>query len=274
MAMPFRSPFLCFALVMVGVIHCMASQKIKPLVRSGKRMHEVNIDAYGPVIDAHDPFEGREVQAATESSSSLAETNATLDQNCGGSMSIDPRYCIGSEGRTCTHDQLQVNEFVPLRIRVRNKANYDNFDGDSVYVPAKLQAGKRIQIVFACEDQQCNSAHEDVFQYVGIESEHEGSTFTPGAAPGFTGINKCSGLDNPNLACGYITLGSDIPIAGQGSEVVAFLHMRAVKKVPGTVRAHVSTDRDILTTYGGVCGREVTAGGSGTCQVKFAETQG
>ena len=76
-------------------------------------------------------------------------------ENCGGSLSLDPRYCVGTvdnDGvtRYCDSTAILEGDIVPLRIRVTNNANYENLDADSIYVPAQLVGGKTMQIVFAC----------------------------------------------------------------------------------------------------------------------------
>ena len=59
----------------------------------------------------------------------------------------------------CNAGGINAGEIVPLRVRVKNNANYEDwFSGDEVYVPGKLVAGKQIQIVFVCTEGSCSKA--------------------------------------------------------------------------------------------------------------------
>ena len=67
--------------------------------------------------------------------------------NCGGSFSVEPKYCIGFDAAInqlrvyCSHVALEVGDIVPLRIRVKNEANFDDWDGDTHYVPGRIKEG-------------------------------------------------------------------------------------------------------------------------------------
>jgi len=275
MAISARFPYFSFVLVTIGVIHSTASSTnsnvhADALVRNAKM--KVNIDAQGPV----------EVNAIVASESSFEEEDigTSTGENCGGSMSVDPRYCVSSvvvsRGEksaysTCSNMKLKEGNMVPLRIRVNNKANFENLNGDTVYIPSKIPAGKRFQIVFACSNTTCKEASGDALEFVSFESDSaQDSSFTAGPAPGFTGINKCSGLSNANTACGYITIGHDIHIEGDGRADLGIVMMKAVKKVSGNFVAYVASDAGALMTIGGICRpNELGAAGSGTCSAAF-----
>ena len=124
---------------------------------------------------------------------------------------------------------------MPLRVRAKNLANYQDAFFENVYVPGQLQAGKRFQIVFACVGNSgCADHLEGVLTYpdpsqaaMGTfvpEPAFNGSNFTMGPAPGFSGVDYCADslADNalqfpPNVAypasqtaCGFITIGSNV----------------------------------------------------------------
>ena len=139
----------------------------------------------------------------------LSETGG----NCGGSMSVDPRYCVGrdaSGSRYCSASAIKVGDIVPLRVRVRNLANYETFDGEPAYVPGELLAGKTLQITFACLDgYKCEQPSSQVFEFdrFSPEAALEGTlSFDMGPAPGFQGVNHCDKADDQDLACGHITI--------------------------------------------------------------------
>ena len=75
---------------------------------------------------------------------------AVFAENCGGSVNMDPRYCLYQS--LCDPSNIRAGDTVPLRIRMTNKANYESEAGETVYVPGTFKAGSYIQIVFACED--------------------------------------------------------------------------------------------------------------------------
>ena len=72
-----------------------------------------------------------------------------------------------------------------LEVRITNDAQYQNTgnplvnpdypDGTNIYIPVKLVAGKRMQVVFACKDGGCSDAYDDLFEYTGL--------FEPGTDP-------------------------------------------------------------------------------------------
>ena len=63
---------------------------------------------------------------------------AAQAENCGGSLSVDPRYCVKANPATgqfyCQSSGVNEGDIVPLRVRVRNRASYDIF-GEEVWVP-------------------------------------------------------------------------------------------------------------------------------------------
>ena len=169
----------------------------------------------------------------------LALVASAVAENCGGSLSVDPRYCTGSLNGVpyCDASAIAEGDTVPLRIRLANNANYENFDGDQTYVPGVLKAGKRLQIVFACLDgTTCTTAAGDILEYTGsfVPQDATGAFFTMGPAPTFEGIDICGTLGNAATACGYVTLAQDIPMGGDETITVGQIYMKAVKYYAGS----------------------------------------
>ena len=108
--------------------------------------------------------------------------------NCQGSASSEPLYCqasIPDSGgqRYCDSQAILVGDTAPLEVTVRNDAFYTNSPventnyppGTNIYLRGKLQAGKRMEVVFACKDTACTDAYDDMFEYTGV--------FEPGGDP-------------------------------------------------------------------------------------------
>ena len=201
-------------------------------------------------------------------------------ENCGGALSIDPRYCIGSPDGVnpyCNAQSLQDGDTVPLRIRMTNNANYENLDADTVYVPGELQARKQIQIVFACLGGTSCATASDVLTFSGttvwdddIGGAGADASFAMGPCSDFDGVDLCTALDNKNVACGCITLPST-PVAMLGDEeiTVGQIMMTASSCIEKPFTVHISADEGMLITTGAICQPdELTASGTGTAQAE------
>ena len=89
--------------------------------------------------------------------------------NCLGSASSSPIYCTCGQ---CDSQAISVGETVSLEVKIRNEANYRNTPientyytpGSTIYLPAKLVAGKQIEVVFACKNIACSDAYDDIFE--------------------------------------------------------------------------------------------------------------
>ena len=146
----------------------------------------------------------------------LLAVAAVSAENCGGSLSVDPRYCVtrnpdnvvdGTPQLYCSNTNLLVGDTVPLRIRVENNANFEDRFGDRVEVPAQLVRDKNIQIVFACTDgATCSQASHEALVYDNRYDPSVASTFSYSAASNFKGIDLCGENGFPAGACGHITL--------------------------------------------------------------------
>ena len=105
----------------------------------------------------------------------------TVAENCGGSAALEARVCAGNASHQglsfppgqaiCTHPALiDVGQVVPIAIKIKNEANYEDADGHRVEVPAKLKAGTVVQVVFSCLDATgggCKTAEGDALEYTG-----------------------------------------------------------------------------------------------------------
>jgi len=100
-------------------------------------------------------------------------------ENCLGSANIEPVYCLQKDAdlnNYCISQGIKPNDIVPLQVAIRNDCHYtESGTGTQVYVPAKLQSGKIVQIVFACRDPSCNTFDDDLFEYTNY--------FEPGPDP-------------------------------------------------------------------------------------------
>ena len=124
-------------------------------------------------------------------------------ENCLGSTNIEPTYCNQQSPETganyCINQAIKPNDIVPLSVNVRNDCHYNSAEGIRVYVPAKLQAGKKIQVVLACTNIVCNKAYDHMFEFTNYFEPGE----DPAAAQAITDW-RANGKVGPRPARAYL----------------------------------------------------------------------
>jgi len=195
--------------------------------------------------------------------------------NCGGSLSADPRYCpnsaINEDGeKYCENTKLLVGDTVPLRVVIANTANFetDDYEALTIYVPGMLQNGKEVQITFACMDDECEKVNGEILSYPpappntppgtlpGTYAPDVPSTFRMGKAEdGFAGVDYCLRAPDAATACGTLTLTADAEIDAEESIQLGVVYMMAHTYEAESFSVHVSTDSGFMLTTGGYCGQ-------------------
>jgi len=174
----------------------------------------------------------------------LLVATTTAQFGCSGGIELEPTLCRQKDENNqfyCNAFSIGIGDIVPLQVIVRNKCSYFTGSAD-VYVPAKLQTGKMVQVVLACLDHTCTDFRDHLFEYTGhfepgrdpddqqLLEEWKATdrstprpeigyldgrvNFTMGPPPGFTGIDRCSPSQFPdkdlNKACGYFEVLDDV----------------------------------------------------------------